>query len=185
MGGSNEKPAHNPAPGSKSNTVSATKEAIGGAAGVALAAMSITRAQFIHRACIANLYVVEAAKIAERRAQRADVREFAKAMRADHEKMGRELKSFIGGTNSPQSPPEELDAVHQTLIDNLHGAANEHFDERYVAQQKIAHQEAITLFKTYQRTGTDDGMRSLIGLALPVLEGHLQMVRRLEQDAHS
>lgn len=169
-----------PAPGSRSNLASSIKEAVGGAAALAAAAVSITRPRFIKRASIANLYEIEAAKIALERAQRQDVREFARAMLADHEKIGRELKSFIGESNSPQMPPEQLDVVHQTMIDNLHGAAAEAFDRRYIAQQRIAHAEALTLFRTYHRTARDDGLRSLVGLALPVLEQHAKMVGGLQ-----
>jgi len=174
-------PSDKPTPGSKSDTASAVKEAIGGAAGLAAAATAITRDRFVHHAAIANLYELEAAKIALRRAQRQDVKEFARAMLADHEKVGSELKSFLGGTNSPQSLPDQLDAVHRTLIDDLDGAANEDFDKRYISQQKIAHQEAITLFTTYHHSGRDGGLRNLAGLALPVLQQHLEMVNELEK----
>lgn len=170
-----------PAPGSRSQAVSSVVDTLGGAVGLALAATSITRKQFISRAVVANLYEIEAAKIAVERARREGVREFARAMLADHEKLGSELHSFIGGTNSPQMPPQSLDTVHQTLINNLHGASDEGFDRRYIAQQKLAHAEALTLFKTYHRTARDDGLRSPIGLALPVLEQHLQMVRELDK----
>jgi putative membrane protein len=78
-------------------------------------------------------------------------------------------------------PPDTLDAVHQTLINNLLGASDADFDKRYIAQQKLARTEAIMLFKTCQRTARDDGLRSLIGLSLPVLERHLQMVRELDK----
>src|SRR4051812_28137691 len=105
-GASNE-----PEPGSKSDLVSGIKEAIGGAVGLAMAATSITRPQFISHATIANLYEIKAAQIALQRARREDVKQAAQAMLADHEKMGRELKSFIGATNSPQLPPESLDSV--------------------------------------------------------------------------
>lgn len=44
-----------PAPGSRSNTVSAIKEAVGGLVGLAMAATAITRPQFIRHASIANL----------------------------------------------------------------------------------------------------------------------------------
>ena len=172
-----------PAPGSRSETVSSVVDALGGIAGLALAAISMTRKQFIKRAVIANLYEVEAAKIALQRARRHDVKEFGGTMIADHEKMGSELRSFIGGTNSPQMPPESLDTVHQTLIDHLNGASEDDFDKRYIAQQKIAHKEAITLFKTYHHAARDDGLRNLAGLALPVLERHMEMVRNLEQAA--
>lgn len=179
MAGSETKPA----PGSRSETVSAVVDTLGGIAGLALAATSITRRQFISHAVVANLYEIEAAKIALERTRRDDIREFAQAMSADHEKLGSELHSFIGGTNSPQTPPDSLDAVHQRLIDNLHGASDEDFDKRYIAQQKLAHNEALTLFRTYQRTARDDGLRSLIGLALPILEQHMQMVRELDKSS--
>jgi Domain of unknown function (DUF4142) len=113
-----------PAPGSRPEAVSSIIDKVGGAAGIALAATSIRRKQFIQHAVIANLYEVEAAKIALQRARRNGVKEVARAMLADHKKMGSELLSFIGGTNAPQSPPESLDTVHRMLIDNLHGVAD-------------------------------------------------------------
>jgi putative membrane protein len=175
--------ATKPAPGSRFETVSAVVDTLGGMVGLARAATSITRKQFVPHAMVATLYEIEAAKIALRRARREDVKACARAMLADHEKMESELRSFIGATNSPQTPPETLDAVHQTLIGNLHGASDADFDKRYIAQQKLAHAETITLFKTYQHTARDDGLRSLIGLALPVLEQHMQMVRELDQSS--
>lgn len=172
----NEKPKA----GSKSEMASAIRDTLGGIAGEALAATSITREQFVKNAVNANLYEIEAAKIALDRTHRAEVKELAEAMLADHEKMGRELGSFIGEANIPEMPPQSLDRLHQTLIDDLNGAADVDFDKRYVEQQKLAHTNAITLFKTYHHTARDDGLRSLIGLALPVLEGHMKMVRDLE-----
>jgi putative membrane protein len=170
-----------PAPGSRSETISAVVDLVGGAAATALAAASITRKRFIKHAVIANLYEMESAKIALRRAHRQDVKEFARTMLADHEEIGSKLRSFIGGTNSPQMPPDELDTLHQTLIDDLNGASDANFDRRYIAQQRIAHTEAMTLLKTYHTTARDDGLRSLIGLALPAFEQHMEMVRRLEE----
>lgn len=177
MTSANEKPK----PGSKSETVSAVKDAIGGAAGKAVAATAITREAFADNAEAANLYEIEAAKIALERSRRHDVKEFARQMIADHTKTSSELKSFLGQTNSPQRPRDSLDALHQTLIDDLNGASDEDFDKRYIAQQQSAHSNAITLFKTYQNAGQDDGLRSLAGLALPMLEHHMEMVRDLEK----
>ncbi|HEX5454232.1 MAG TPA: DUF4142 domain-containing protein [Stellaceae bacterium] len=167
-------------PGRLSGATSAVKDALGGAVALGKAAVGITRHQFTTQAAIANLYELAAADIALRRAQRHDVKEFARAMKADHEKIGSELNSFLGATNSPQWPPQELDTVHQTLIDDLNAADREDFDRLYIEQQLLAHQEAITLFRVYRNRGRDDGMRSLAGLALPVLEKHLDMVRELE-----
>jgi putative membrane protein len=171
-----------PMPGSRSETVSAIVDMVGRTAALALAATSITRKQFIPHAIVANLYVIEAAKLALQRARRSDVREAARALLADHEEIATQLRSFIGGTNSPQMPPDSLDVLHQILLDDLNGAADEDFDKRYIAQQKIAFTEAMTLFKTYHHTARDDGLRSLIGLALPALEQQREMVRQLDRE---
>src|SRR5438067_1386267 len=110
-----------PIPGSRLETISAVVDMVGGAAALALAAASITRKQFIPRAVVANLYVIEAAKLALQRARRSDVRKVARALLADHEEIATQLRSFIGGTNSPQMPPDALDVLHQILLDDLNG----------------------------------------------------------------
>jgi putative membrane protein len=171
-----------PAPGTRMEAVSAVVDRLGGALAQVLAASSITRPQFIQHAVVANLYVIEAARIAIERARRHDVAEFARAILTDHEKIRSELLSFIGGGNSPQMPPEEVDGLHRILLGDLHGAADDAFDARYAAQQQIAFGEALTLFKTYYRTGRDEGLRSLIAIATPLLEQHRDMADRLAEE---
>jgi putative membrane protein len=168
-----------PARGTKSETISAVKDAAIGLVAKTLAATAVSRDSFVHLATNATLYELEAAAIALRRSRREDIRQFAREMRADHQKMGTELKSFLGGTNSPQMPPDELDAPFQALINDLEGAADGDFDERYVAQQRLVHNAAITLFKTYRSHGSDGGLTNLCGLALPVLEHHQKMADEL------
>ena len=178
-----EKARNPPAPGSRVEAVSAIIDKAGGAAGLVRAATSITRPQFIRHAAVATLFEIASARIALQRARRPEVKEFAGQMLGDFEKMDSELRSFCGGMNSPQSPPEAVDALHQILLDDLQGAANEHFDGRYLDQQMIAHREALTLFRTYRMAARDDGLRNLAGLALPVLEQHMDRLRALQHAA--
>jgi putative membrane protein len=168
-----------PAAGSRSETVSAVKDAAVGVVAKLLSAAAVTRDSFVHLAGNATIYELEAAKIALNRSRREDVRRFAQEMQKDHQKMGTELKSFLGGTNSPQSPPDKLDVAFQALIDDLNGASDADFDRRYAAQQQSVHRAAITLFNTYRRHGSDGGLTNLCGLALPVLEHHQKMADEL------
>jgi putative membrane protein len=167
-----------PERGSKSETMSAIKDTLGGLAGETLAATVTSAKSFAKHATIATIYEIEAAKIALKRAHRADVKDFAQQMIEDHTKMGSELGSFLG-TIPTMEPPKSLDTVHQTLIDDLNGADDEHFDHRYLEQQRLAHGEALTLFKTYRDRGDDSGLRNLCKLALPVLEHHAEMADTL------
>lgn len=168
-----------PQPGDKSETASAIRDAVGGAAGKVVASIAITRDLFVSNAAIAIMYEIAAAKLALQRSRRDNVRQFAQKIIADHEKAESELRSFLGGANTPASPPDSLDTLHQTLLDDLNGAADENFDGRYIAQQRSALGGAVTLFKTYYQTGRDEGLRNLAALALPVLEQEVEMLSKL------
>lgn len=168
-----------PKPGSKSETSSAIKDTVGGLAGKTLAAITTSIEGFGDHAMVALLYEIESANIALRRSKREDVRQFAQTMLKDHRKMKSELGSFLGATESPTEPPDSVDRVHQILLDDLKGASDTDFDKRYISQQQLAHSEAITLFKTYRDHGENPGLQNLCRLALPILEQHAEMVRRL------
>lgn len=168
-----------PKPGEKSDTISAIKEGIAGAAVKGLASVTTSKDEFVKLAGISDLYEVEAAKIALARSGREDVREFAQEMIRDHSKTTEELKSMLGAMNEPETPPDHLDKIHQTMIDDLNGASDSDFDKRYIAQQESAHSGAITLFKTFRDRGDDSALRELCRLALPVLEKHMAEVRQL------
>lgn len=166
-------------PGTRSEMASAVRDTLGGVAGKGLAATVRTTDVFGDIATVAVLYELESAEIALKRAKRDDVKRFAQQMIADFSNMKSSLGSFLGATETPTSPPDSLDTVHQTLIDDLNGASTEDFDGRYISQQKLAHSEALTLFKTYLKHGPHAGVRNLCQVALPVLEDHSRMAENL------
>jgi len=165
--------------GSRSETVSSIKDNLGGLAGKTLAGVTASIEGFGDHATIAILYEIEAANIALRRSQREDVRKFAKAMLQDYNELKKDLGSFLGATESPTQPVDHVDAVHQTLLDDLNGAADADFDKRYISQQQIAFSEATTLFKTYRDRGDNPGLQNLCKIGLPILEQHTQMAKQL------
>jgi putative membrane protein len=173
-------PQH-PEPGSKSETASAIRDTAGGMAGKAMASTAISIDAFAEKAMVATLYELEAAEIALRRSSRDDVKQFAQRMLDDHGKMKSELGSFLGATESPTSPPDHVDKLHQVLLDDLAGASDADFDHRYIQQQKLAHSEALTLFKTYADFGKHLGLENLCRLALPVLEEHARLAEQLDK----
>src|SRR5262252_7882030 len=69
-----------PAPGSKNETVSATKDAVAGAVGTANAELTTSTAGFAQAAAMGDLYELEASKVALMRARDADVKKFAQDM---------------------------------------------------------------------------------------------------------
>lgn len=168
-----------PRAGSRSETVSKVRDAVGGMAAKAAASVATGTEAFMNEAMSATLYELEAADIALRRSHDEEVRQFARRMLEDHGKMKSELGSFLGATESPTQPPDQPNRVHKILLADLEGASDQDFDHRYLAQQQIAHSEAITLFKTYMKRGEHAGLQNLCRLGLPVLEEHARMVQAL------
>lgn len=172
-----EKP---PRPDDRSQAASSVKDALGGVVATAVAAVAMSTGVFVTNGMSAILYELEAANMAQKRARREDVKTFAERMRYDFEKMKSELGSFLAGTPKPTEPPTEPMKLHQVLLDDLAGSSDEDFDRRYVTQQRLAHLEAITLFKTFHKFGDNDGLKNLCRLGLPVLEKHADAASQLQ-----
>jgi len=170
-----------PEPGSKSETASTVRDTVGGLAAKAMATTADTVDTFGEKATVANLYELEAANIALRRSSREDVKQFAQRMLDDHTKMKTELRSLLGEAQGAGMPPDHVDKLHQTMLDDLAGASDKDFDHRYIQQQKKAHSEALTLFRTYADDGEDTRLKDLCRQGIPVLEEHARLAEQLDR----
>lgn len=170
-----------PEPGSKSETASTVKDAVGGLAAKAMASTADNIDTLGEKAIVANLYELEAANMALQRSSRADVRQFAHRMIDDHTRMKSELHSFLSTAQGANSPSDHVDNLHQTMLDDLAGASDQDFDHRYIQQQKQAHSEALTLFRNYVDDGDNASLKDLCRQAIPVLEEHARLAEQLDK----
>ncbi|HEX4272196.1 MAG TPA: DUF4142 domain-containing protein [Rhizomicrobium sp.] len=172
-----------PRPGERTEAVSSVVDSVGGLAAKLLSSVTTSKESFADIAGQADIYEIKAAQMALRRTHREDVKDFARQMIEDHTRTSEDLKSMLGSMNEPMEPPRKLNVLFQTLIDDLSGASDDNFDKRYLAQQEGVHSAAVTLTKTYRDRGDNSALRELAKLAVPLYEGHLQMVRRMAQAA--
>ncbi|HEX8168626.1 MAG TPA: DUF4142 domain-containing protein [Beijerinckiaceae bacterium] len=77
------------------------------------------------------------------------------------------------------APNAMIDARHADMLNELASASGRQFDRLYGRMQVAAHQEAVALFSAYAQTGTDPNLRAFAQSALPALQHHLMMARRL------
>ena len=165
-------PDSTPEAGSRSAAGNTVRDALAAIAGRAGAASVVSSKSFYTNAAVANLYVIEASKMAVERARSPEVRAFAQKMIEDHEDIGGKLGSFVGNMNQPHEVPQEVDRPHRILLDDLSGAAPEKFDDRYIFQQRAAHDNVLILFRAFSKRGGHEGLRNLAKLGLPTLEEH-------------
>jgi putative membrane protein len=177
-----EKPGHvDPVPGSRSEAMSATKDKIGHAVGIISAEMTTTTKGFVTAAATTDMYEVEAAKIASVRSHDEMVKKFAKNMISAHTKTTGELKGIVADEKLNVTPPASLDTRRQSMIDNLRGIKAADFDERYIAQQVDAHEEALILMRGYHNSGDNARLKKFAGNVENAVKMHLSMAKHLDK----
>jgi len=142
--------------------------------------------EFLQKAGVGNLFEINASQLALEKAQREDVREFARMMIADHSAAAGEMASVATQAGfDPTSIPDALDPKHSALITGLETASVDEFDRQYIRVQKDAHDEAIDLFQAYMNTGDNMALREFAAATLPVLRQHREQVYQFTEVAYN
>ena len=167
------------------NTLDKAVDAIGGTVGKMSAGTAVTAEQFVQNATIGNLYELAAAKLALARSTSPDVKLFAVKMIADHMTAMHQMQSALetSETQGVAPPDNALDTRRESMVKHLQEAPDDAFDETYVDQQLLAHEETVTLMHTYRDGGDNPQLRSVAAGAAPVFERHLSHVKMLKQQA--
>lgn len=167
--------------GKVKNTLDKVTDAVGGTAGKANAAATTSAATFVKNAAIGDLYEIEAARLALRRTSRPKVKEAAEQMMADHTTSTHHLRAALemNETHGVAPAPSELDTRRKTMIKHLGEAPDTEFDSTYLDQQVLAHEENVSLLRSYGERGDNAQLRSVALGTLPVVERHLAMMKHL------
>jgi putative membrane protein len=170
-----------PAPGSRNETVSATKDAVASAVGTLSAELTTTMKGFVEGAAMGDMYEVEASKIAVQRARSKDVKDFAQMMIDAHSKTTADLKTALAHGTLTVALPVHFDSRHEGLINDLKGAKAEDFDGRYLSQQTGAHDEAVVLMRGYAKDGDNPDLKAFATNTMPKVRMHMDMVKMLNE----
>ncbi|XBQ14932.1 MAG: DUF4142 domain-containing protein [Oceanicaulis sp.] len=154
-------------------------DAMGGLAGKGAAGMTTGGSKFVERAVNGNRYELQAAAIALKRSRSEAVRAFAQRMKADHTTAHHQMACTLQSIPDAPEPPAELDSRHGQMIDHLEKASDDDFDQRYLEQQDLAHQETAELLDTFATQGDDPRLVMFARGTVPTVKRHLEHVRRL------
>ena len=142
---------------------------------------SKTTTSFINNAAIGGLFEVESSKLALDKAQDPAVKDFARKMISDHGKANEELKSTVSAANiGTDKVPSDLDAKHQATLDKLNATPAESSDKAFIKAQTDAHNEAVTLFNKYSKSGDNKTLKDFATNTLPTLQEHKAMLPALK-----
>ena len=132
---------------------------------------------FIHEAAIGGMAEVDAGKLAEQKAQNADVKKFGQRMVQDHSKANMQLTALA--KQADVTAPTTLDRTHQATRAKLEKLSGADFERAYVPVQVSDHEKTIQLFKEEAASDSDQNLRSFASETLPTLQHHLEMAQNL------
>lgn len=135
---------------------------------------------FATKVAAANTFEIKSSELASDRAERTDVKSFAKQMISDHTKSGEDFKAAVKSANMPM-PKEEPSEKQKGTLGKLQSAKGKGFDQAYVNAQLDAHKEAVSLFSDYAQNGKTAALKDFAQKTLPTLEHHLKMVEEVSK----
>lgn len=140
---------------------------------------NVTPQQFATQAAEGGLAEVQLSQLAQKRANSAEVRQFADRMVTDHGAANTELMAIA--KRKKMTLPKSPNAEHQATMKSLMGKQGTEFDTAYMAAMKKDHVKSIALFQA--ATGpsfTDDELKAYANKTLPVIQEHHTMIGHSE-----
>lgn len=123
----------------------------------------------------ANQYQIAAGRLAVMRAQRDDVKGYARRLIAD---TGTAQQTLLASLNDERRritrPAGTLSTERAAMLKLLRKAPRSAFDNLYLTQSAQVQQSAWATYKGYAEDGTDQPLKQVAGNGIPMIEQQLQ-----------
>src|SRR6185312_7454890 len=140
------------------------------------AALSRPDSKFIEKAAADNRDEVELGKLAQQKAMRGEVKEFATRMVEDHSKAGAQAEK-IAAANNVQLPAG-VDRKTRKEMDRFAKLVGGDFDREYMKHMVKDHKDDVKEFRKEARSKQESEAKSFAQDTLPTLEEHLAMAEK-------
>lgn len=137
--------------------------------------------KFMENAALGGLAEVQMGKLAQEKAQSAEVKQFGQQMVTDHSKANAELQK-IASAKGVQLPTE-LDRKHKRDYERLQKLSGAKFDAEYMEHMVADHKKDVSDFRSAAKNAKDPDLKAFASSTLPTLESHLQMAQSTEKMA--
>ena len=134
--------------------------------------------EFVRDAATSDMFEIAESRLAAAQGS-ANTKIFANRMLKDHQQTTNQLTSLLQSGNVGASPPGDLDAMHQRRLEKLKDAKGSDFDKLYGQDQIATHDEAVSLFERYAKSGDNPALKEWAGKTLPTLKAHQKMAGSL------
>jgi putative membrane protein len=84
-------------------------------------------------------------------------------------------------TSDVHAPAPALTDDQKAMIADLQGKRGKAFDTAYIADQKTAHQQALSLMQDYAQNGDDPKLKAAAAKIVPVVQEHIDMLNKMSE----
>jgi putative membrane protein len=151
------------APADTSSTAATTSE------------VSASDKKFVEKAASGGMAEVQAAQLAQQKADDQKVKDFAQQMITDHTAANQQLTTLA--QKKGITIPSDLSASDQTQLDKLGKLDGKKFDKAYMKDQVKDHQAMLTLLQKEAKSGKDADLKSFAEQTVPTVQKHLEMAQ--------
>ena len=141
-------------------------------------AQVLPAADYVKTAGASDLYERQSAQIVLKTTTNPAIRSFATMMLTDHGKSTAMVKS-AALKSRVKVAPAKLTPAQAQMIAELRTEAGTARDTTYVAQQKVAHGQALALQRAYATDGKAAPLKLAAAKIVPVVEHHIMMLEAM------
>lgn len=153
------------------------------AAGPAYSAMDNADKQFLMNAARIDMTEANEGQLAENKATKSDVKDFAKTLVSDHTQDYEHL-TMLANKAGVKIPTGINTGKNQEIaqLDHMKGAG---FDRQFTRDEVTDHRRALAEFKRESEHAKDPEVKAYATQMIPVLEKHLQLAEACEKSKKS
>jgi putative membrane protein len=137
--------------------------------------------KFVEKASQGGAAEVQFGKLAEQKAQSAEVKQFGQRMVKDHSAANDKLTQLAGKKGI--APAADMDSSSKREYDKLSKLSGAQFDKEYMKTMVSDHEKDIKEFKSEAKSGKDADIKNFAESTVPTLEEHLKQAKTAEAAA--
>ena len=135
-------------------------------------------ASYLKKAGAGDSWEIASSKAVLAKTKNADVKKFAQMM-VDHHTRGTEKLMAAAKAGSVDAAPPEMDAMQQSMLDDITNASASDMDAMYVKHQQTAHQAALSMHENFALNGTNASLKKAASESVGVVKSHISELQKL------
>ncbi len=135
---------------------------------------------FLKAASDGSLFEIKTSELALQKSSSSDIKQYAQQMIDDHNKLMEQMKPVA--TEAGVTPPTDLvSKMHKSEYKKLQALSGDAFDQQYIKDQYMDHQQTEQAFKTEESSGQLADEKTAATQGQPVIDDHMQKIQQLAQ----